>query len=213
MGGRQDFFVLLGPDYAGKSSALAELARSEYPCQVISTDDDFTGPAHSLITALRRNVVKDVLPGLRRDYSPDFMASVLQTAVVHLRDLVEQANSGSPVLVDSYYYKILAKCRLAGVADNPMFDWWRSFPQPRRVIYLAVPPETAWQRCGRGADANGLEHYGEQPDWISFETYQSDLHKTMLEEIRYLPVSLIGQQDSVARTVREIREVLAHDGG
>ncbi len=159
-------------------------------------------------------MVQDVLPGLHQDYSPDFMAGVLQTAVVHLRDMVLRAPSGSPVLVDSYYYKILAKCRLSGVAgDNPMFDWWRSFPQPRRVIYLAVPPEITWQRCGRGAGINPLEHYGSRPDWISFETYQSDLRKVMLEEVRALPVSVIEEQDGVARTVREIREVLAHECG
>ncbi|MDH6113615.1 thymidylate kinase [Kitasatospora sp. MAP12-15] len=206
-----DFFVVLGPDFAGKSSVLAELERTRAPYRVLSTDDAFTSREHSLITRLRRDVVKDVLPALNRGYSPDFLASLLQTAVVHLRDLVREAGPGDPLLVDSYYYKILAKCRLSGVTENPMFDWWRSFPQPRRVIYLDIPPETTWERCGRGASTNPLEHYGERPDLASFAAYQRDLRKLMWEETAHLPVTVIGQRDGVARTAQDVREAITHE--
>lgn len=49
-------------------------------------------------------------------------------AVLHLRDQVSARNTETPALVDSYYHKVLAKCRLAGLEDNPMLGWWRSFP-------------------------------------------------------------------------------------
>lgn len=190
---------------------MSQLAASPSGWELASTDHAFVADEHALISRLRRDVVKDVLPSLGRDYSPDFMVSVLQTAVVHLRDRIRLSTSGRPILVDSYYYKILAKCRLSGVADNPMFAWWRSFPQPRRVVYLEVAPQTAWQRSGQGEAANRLEHYGERPDRASFEAFQADLRKLLLEEVNHLPVTVIEEQSSVDRTAQALREVLTHE--
>lgn len=206
------FVVLLGPDYAGKSATMTALAASPSPWQLVSTDDAFVPSRHALIPRLRRAVIGDVLPALGRDYSPELMASVLQVAVIHLRDRIRRSATRGPTLVDSYYYKILAKCRLAGVEDNPMFAWWRTFPQPRRVIYLDVAPDTAWLRCQEGSAANRLEHYGDRPDRASFATFQTHLREAMLEEVRELPVSVIEEQGSVARTARAVREVLACEG-
>lgn len=204
------FDVLLGPDYAGKSSVLTELAAAEPSWRYISVDDAFLQPRHSLISRLRRQLVGEALPWLGTAYSPDFIAGLLQTAVLHLRDQIA-ASDGAPVLVDSYYYKILAKCRLAGAAENPMFGWWRSFPQPRRVLFLDVTPETAWQRCERGALANPLEYHGDRPSWAGFRAYQSELREAMLAEVGRLPVVRLSEQDGVARTARDVREVLADE--
>jgi thymidylate kinase len=203
------FVVLLGPDYAGKSSTMAELAGSGSPWRLISVDDTFLGPGHALIAQLRRQLVADTLPALGRAYSLDFAASLMQTAVVHLRDQIMAGAGRRPALVDSYYYKVLAKCRLAGSGDNPMFAWWRSFPQPRRVLFLEVAPETAWRRSHVGAKANRLEHYGERPDKAAFETFQSDLRRLMFDEVRHLPLSIIRERSSVARTTQDVREVLS----
>ncbi|MFK8906951.1 hypothetical protein [Streptomyces sp. YS-3] len=208
------FSVLLGGDYAGKSSAISRLAGGPEPVRVVSVDDRFLTERHALIGRLRREVVKDVAAP-DGAYSPDFMASMLQTAVVHLRDqLLTAARTadGRPLLVDSYYYKILAKCRLAGVRENPMYDWWRSFPQPRHVVYLRVAPQEAWRRSRRGRGLNSLEHYGERPDRMSFERYQTDLEKLMWDEIRDLPVTVLEQQGSPGRTADAVREVVCHDG-
>jgi thymidylate kinase len=204
--------VLLGSDYAGKSSVLAEFARTASPWHCVSVDDDGLAPEHRLLADLRRRLVRDVLPRVGSAYSDDFVAGLLQLAVLHLRDRVLAAGD-APVLVDSYYYKILAKCRLAGVRENPMFAWWRSFPQPARVIWLDVAPETAWQRCGEGAEANPLEYYGDRPDWPDFEEYQTDLRKVMLEETDRLPVTVVPEQDSVTRTAAMVGEALTDELG
>lgn len=203
------FTVLLGTDYAGKSTALAELARLAPEVRIVSADEELLGPGHSLITRLRRGLVGDVMPALHRDYSPDFMLTMLQTAVLHLRDSIARSAGHTPVLVDSYYYKILAKCRLNGLDRHPLFDWWRSFPQPQQVIFLGVSPETAWLRCGEGRDLNPLEYYGTRPDRVSFTRFQADLHRAIRQEIGSLPVSFIGEQDRVSSVARGIREVLA----
>ncbi|MET9679268.1 hypothetical protein [Streptomyces coeruleorubidus] len=206
------FCVLLGPDYAGKSSALDQLARTAPQWQILSVDDTHLAPEHALVGRLRRNVVKDVAPH-RSAWSPEFFATLLQTAVVHLRDQLLRTDAATPVVVDSYYYKLLAKCRLFGAPDSTLFAWWRSFPQPRRVIYLDVPPETTWRRSRQGADLNLLEHYGPQPAWDGFRRYQRDLAKVMRDEIQGLPVTVIEQQDRPETTTAAIREVLTHEFG
>jgi thymidylate kinase len=202
--------VLLGPDYAGKSSMLAELAGGASPWHCVSVDDGWLAPEHRLLADLRRHLVREVAPQVGDAYSNEFVAGLLQLAVLHLRDRVLAAGD-TPVLVDSYYYKILAKCRLAGVPENPMFGWWRSFPQPTRVVYLDIAPATGWRRCGAGAEVNPLEFYGDRPDWPRFEAYQTDLRKVMLDETAHLPVTFVAEQDGVAPAADLIREALADE--
>ncbi|MGX9885424.1 hypothetical protein [Streptomyces sp. NPDC002276] len=202
------FHVLLGPDGAGKSSVMAEIAHRLPTWRTLSTDDAFVGPEHGLVTRLRHDVVGEILPNLGTAYSADFMAGLLQTAVIHLKDEIQRQDDDVPVLVDSYYYKILAKCRLAGVEENPMYAWWRSFPQPCAVVYMDVSPRSAWRRSGNGARLNALEYFGEFPERPGFEDYQENLRKLMLEEVRELPVTIIEEQPSVARAADAVMEVL-----
>lgn len=175
-------------------------------------DDTRLAPEHALIGRLRRDVVKDVAPHPSA-WSPEFFTTLVQTAVVHLRDQLLRTDAGTPVVVDSYYYKLLAKCRLAGAGESPLFAWWRTFPRPIRVLYLDVAPETAWQRSRQGADLNRLEHYGPQPDWNGFRRYQTDLAKVMRDEIQDLPVTVIEEMGRPEPTAAAIREVLTHEFG
>ncbi|MEV7293562.1 hypothetical protein ACIQ9K_26110 [Streptomyces microflavus] len=203
------FHVLLGPDGAGKSSVMVEIATRLPGWRTLSTDHALLGPGHELVGTLRRHVVQDVLPHLGTHYSTDFLASVLQTAVVHLKDELARHEAGVPLLIDSYYYKILAKCRLAGIRHNPMYDWWRSFPRPRSVVYVDVTPASAWRRSDDGARLNPLEYFGDHPAWLGFESYQTSLRKLMLEEVRDVPVTIIEEQPSAARAAEAVVKVLA----
>lgn len=202
------FFVLLGPDMAGKSSVMAAAARRLSGWRLVSTDDAFVTAEHDLITRLRRSVLSDVLPNLGKAYSVEFLASVLQTAVVHLRDQIVLRDRRTPLLMDSYYYKILAKCRLAGIPANPMYSWWRSFPQPQAVVYLDVSPESAWRRTRGRSQLNPLEHFGTSPEWCGFERYQRRLRTLMLEEVRRLPVTVIEEMPSASQATDAVLEVL-----
>ncbi|MEC3974981.1 hypothetical protein [Amycolatopsis sp. H20-H5] len=199
------FTVLLGADYSGKSSALVELADS---CEVVSVDDEFLVDGRGVVRALKRALVKEVLPALDDVYTVDFAISLLQTAVVHLRDRIASCSGVRPVVVDSYYYKILAKCRLLSGKPNPAFDWWRSFPKPEQVIYLEVDPVTAWRRCGDGARINRLEHHGTEPIYPAFVDFQRELKVLMLEEVEAAPIRVIPERAGVAATVAEIREAM-----
>jgi thymidylate kinase len=205
-GEAEQFSVLLGPDYAGKSSVMTELRATVPDWQLVSVDGAFLGAERAVLSRLKHALVDDTLPGLGTAFSTDFAVSLLQTAVVYLRDRITAVAGTAPVLVDSYYYKILAKCRLVCADHHPVFAWWRSFPQPRQVLYLDVAPGVAWSRCG--ARANRLEHYGARPDRESFETFQTDLRKLMLDEVRDLPVVHLPERDEVAESARDVRKVL-----
>ena len=205
-----DFVVLLGGDYAGKSSALARLAAAPGTWRFVSVDTDFLTAQYGLLTRLRRDVITDVVAP-DKWYSTDFLTTMLQTAVVHLRDRVIDHTHCTLTIVDSYYYKILAKCRLAGVANNhPMLQWWRSFPQPRRVVYLERSLDSAWQRCSYGAALNRLEHHGAEPTRTAFDRYQADLDQAMRHEIKSVPVSVINET-TPDQTVRAIREIIINE--
>jgi thymidylate kinase len=205
------FSVLLGPDYAGKSSVMAELRAAVPDWRLVSVDTPFVAAEHSVLLGLKRALVADTLPWLGSAFSCDFVLSLAQTAVVYLRDQILAAGDGTPVLVDSYYYKILAKCRLIGADDHPVFAWWRSFPRPQHVLYLDVEPDVAWARCVADGRLNRLEYHGETPDQDAFEFFQSDLHKLMLDEVRDLPVTHLPESGTAAGTARDVREVLSGD--
>ncbi|MEU7023902.1 hypothetical protein ABZ990_25030 [Streptomyces sp. NPDC046203] len=199
------FHVLLGPDGAGKSTAMKRIAELRPDWRLLSADSRFTGAEHAFVSELRRGVVREVLPGLGAGaYSRDFLTSVLQTAVVHLRDLIAAQPPGVPVLVDSYYYKTLAKCRIFGDDDHPLFAWWRSFPQPAGVVFLDVAPATAWRRSRGGRLLNPFEYPGDEPEWFSFESYHHNLRKLLLEEVRHVPVTLIDQPSSPDRAAAAV---------
>lgn len=204
---RPDFCVVSGPDHAGKSSALRQLVADGMTLPIVSVDRAHLGPGHLLLERLHGAIVADVGAALGLAFSSDFLTALSQTLVVHMRDRIQRL-SGQSALVDSYYYKTLAKCRMAGSDGNPMFNWWRSFPQPRRIIYLDISPSTAWHRAVRGNSAHPLECYGHDVGRVGFETYQRDLGALIREEISHVPVTVVGEQESAVHTARAIREVL-----
>jgi thymidylate kinase len=188
------FWTLLGPDFSGKSTALGRL-QDEHGWQVVSHDARFSAD-HPLIAKLKGAWIDDGLRWLGRRYTPELVLSVMHTVVLYLRDQIDRQSGTGPIIVDSFYYKQLAACSLLGVAHEPTFDYWRSFPQPEGVVYLDVPPEVAWERTGRGAAANAYEHYGDEITREGFVRLQTDLRATMLAEVGDLPLTVIDASES-----------------
>lgn len=183
------FWVLLGPDFAGKSTALTRLA-GEYRWQVVSHDDRFVGD-HPLVAKLRHCWVDDALIWAGKRYSPELVLSVMHTIILYQRDELGRRAGTAPVIIDSYYYKVLVACSLLGVSHEPAFSYWRSFPRPEGVVYLDVPPEVAWERSGRGARVSAFEHYGEAVCFEGFVRLQADMRARMLAEVADLPVTVV----------------------
>jgi hypothetical protein len=206
-----DCWVLLGPDYSGTSPVMSAVAdRTDWP--VVSYDEEFLDAGLALLGRLRDNVMPEALRGGGERYSADFVLSILQAAVIFVRDQALR-HRGGPVIVDSYYYKILAKCRLSGLVNETIFEWWRSFPAPWGVIYLDTDPATAWRRAAGGAAVNGFEHYGDRPTWEAFDLFQGDLRRLMLVEVVDVPTWIIGPGSDVDEMARRVEEIVRSNHG
>lgn len=203
------FWTLLGPDFAGKSTALARL-RDEHGWQVVSHDDRFVLGDFPLVAKLRNCWVDDAFVWTGKRYSVELVLSVLHSVLLHQRDEIARQTGPEPVIVDSYFYKQLAACALHGVSDEQTFAYWRSFPKPEGVVYLEVPPEVTWERSGRGATATAYEHYGDEVSRDGFVRMQADLHTRMLAEVGELPVTVV---DGTAHPDEVLAKILAAVGG
>ncbi len=203
------FSVLLGPDFAGKSTVLAALSRRDTGWHCVSADPDLLAPRHAALGRLRRLFVEDVLTAAPGTFTPELHLSLMQCAVVHLRDQVVSSSS-SRIIVDSYYYKILAKCLLAGLHEHPVLQWWRTFPQPQRAVFLEVTPASAWERADRGAALNPSEHgpVAGELRFSAFQAYQQALTAAMKRELAGVPTVVIGQNRTVDETVDAVLEAL-----
>jgi hypothetical protein len=187
---------------------MEELRRAAPQWRLLSLDDGFLGPGRALLKALRRHLVEEVVPAPEGTYSSDFVMAMMQTAVIYLRDRLLELPAGPPILVDSYYYKVLAKCRLAGARDNPMFRWWRSFPQPRGVVFLDVAPDVAWRRSGCGVTLNRMEHFDDRPSQEGFVAYQRELGRLLLEEVGDLRTSFVDAHGDPVGTTVAVRKAV-----
>ncbi|MEO6504331.1 MAG: hypothetical protein ABIQ09_20785 [Jatrophihabitantaceae bacterium] len=183
------FWTLLGPDFAGKSTALARL-RDEHGWQVVSHDDRFLQD-YPLVAMLRGCWIDDALVWAGKRYTAELVISVMHPVILHQRDELARQTGPGPVIIDSFFYKVLAACALLGVSHEPTFDYWRSFPQPEGVVYLDVPAEVAWERAGQGSKASAFEHYGPEVTRDGFLRMQTDLRTRMLAEVKGLPLTVI----------------------
>ncbi|MEU4794380.1 hypothetical protein [Streptomyces sp. NPDC023327] len=195
-----DFWVLLGTDYCGKSSVLAELAARTGPVQPMSYDPALLPGDYGALAALP-NALGAARAGRN---SPEYVMALLNVAVAYLWDRVATAPPGRTPLLDSYYYKILVKCRLLGLPGGPWQDHWRSLPRPAGVIFLDVPPGTAWLRSGGGASLNAMEHYGPTAGEESFTRFQRDLRTGLLDEVRGLRVEHVPAGQGIAATADHV---------
>jgi thymidylate kinase len=202
-----NFWVLLGPDFSGKSSVLAKLSRRS-DASLISYDQEILGEKYALIGRLREAFVTDALPGLGSLYSPDFVLSLFNAYMIFLRDRVVESAGDKPIVVDSYYYKIIAKCFLSGFRGSYIFDLWRSFPQPSSVIYLDIDMDVAWRRSAEGRNLNTMEYYGEAPSRDGFVRYQRDLCELMMAEVPGADIHKVVPSDSVAETSEQIEQII-----
>ena len=104
------FWVLLGPDFAGKSTALARLA-DEHGWQVISHDDRFVQD-HPLVAKLRNCWVDDALARAGERYTAELVLSVMHSIILYQRDELRRRAGTAPVIMDSYFYKPMAASSL-----------------------------------------------------------------------------------------------------
>jgi thymidylate kinase len=203
--------VLLGPDYAGKTAALSALGK-KIEGRFVSYDDAFLGSYASLIGTLKTEfITRYHIATAHADAhstSHDFLMSLLHPIILLLRDQALSDPTAPIVLIDGYYYKILAKCLLHGLVNERIFSWWRSFPQPRHIIYLDADPEVTWERSAGGRRLNPSEYYGRAATYESFKNFQNDLRKTLLREVDHLPVSIVQGCGESSQTLSQLEHIV-----
>ncbi|MFC6085241.1 hypothetical protein [Sphaerisporangium aureirubrum] len=198
-----EFNVLLGADYAGKSTVLHALSARGW--NVVASDDE----RFPVLGALRLLWLGEVLPELGCRYSRTMAMAVLNPLIVHLRDQVELlAANGGPVVVDSYYYKLMAKLQMADLLTLDILSSWLELPRPARVVFLDAEPEHTWERTHNGADLNPLEHYGRRATRASFVRYQRDLREHLLTAAAGVPLTMVDATAGLASMVDEVEAAL-----
>jgi hypothetical protein len=178
------FRVLLGGDHVGKSSLLRRVGL-ETDWRTVAHDGPHPLPWRSFVSELRNGLDRSL--SARDGRSSDFAAALVHVGLVFLRDTTEH-HAGDRVLVDSYHYKVLAKCILKGIATGPLIELWRSFPAPSEVILLGAEPEVLWERSGNGRRVTAFECYGSTPTRDGFLTFQRDLADLLRKETHGLRV-------------------------
>lgn len=199
------FWTALGGDFAGKSETLRSLSAAGW--QVVSYDDPYVR-AFPVIRRLRTSLFFDAYRRLGRPYSAELAFSLLTPIVWYLRDEALRRAGDGPTLVDSYYFKLLAKGVISGIADPETITLWRSFPRPRGVVFLNVDPEVAWRRVGDPGNLNPFEHYGSEPSYHSFIGFQRDLRAAMLHEVRDLDITVVDANRPAGRVATDVEAAL-----
>jgi len=92
--------------------------------------------------------------------------------------------SGTTTLLDSYYYKLLAKERLLGFAHPSLEMLCAELPQPDHVIYISVDPEESLRRK-RGV-ISPYEHFPSTGP-SSYVEFQRALGAAMLASLEHIP--------------------------
>jgi thymidylate kinase len=199
--------VLLGPDYCGKSSVMHALA-AEGAWNMVSCDDEFLPEAYRSIARLRHVFFESVLPHVKQMPTPEFLLHGLQMSTVFLRDWANQQSARGPTLVDSYYFKLLAKCACAKLLADDVLAGWRAYPPPDEVIYLATDPHVALARSRSRGGPNPFEAMSDPRDEQGFVDFQDRLGRRMRDEIRHLPTTVIDANRPLSAVIDDVRQRL-----
>lgn len=140
------FVVVLGIDGAGKTAALRFL--ETYNLSVFTWRMVFELPEFYLHYKLPRTLSNRDLRSLLKPRTRAF--GFLQFFSAEYEHLVAPAlESGKTAVVDSYYYKQLAREELIGKSHPVVIRALQLLPPPDVVFYLHVDPRTAFRRKER----------------------------------------------------------------
>lgn len=161
---RGRFIVLLGIDGSGKSSLLKALAGRGLRTAQWQQLRDHEAPA--ALAPAAPTAVKNGLTPLARAM---FIGGHLVAQYEYL--VRPQIEAGRTVVLDSYYYKVLAKEQILGVVHPALVELCAELPQPDFLLHLDVSPQESRRR--KQGRISPYEHF--EPDETTFLAFQTRL--------------------------------------
>lgn len=165
--------MLLGIDGSGKSTLLAELATAGVA--TASWQDLRSHEVPAMLAPDAPTSIKGRLTPLARAM---FIGGHLVAQYEYL--VRPSVASGTTTLLDSYYYKLLAKERLLGFAHPSLEALCAELPQPDHVIYVSVDPKESLRR--KQGEISSYEHFTSTGP-SSYLEFQRALDKAMLASL------------------------------
>jgi len=189
------FVVIVGIDGAGKSTVVDNLASNTCVVtwqEVLEID--------ALAHAYGDPKLAQKFPQIREQLRPRTRAFEFLMFFAAMYEYLIQPRlaDGRDVIVDSYYYKQLAKESVLGKAHPSLYVGARTLPSPDHVFLLDVAPEVAYAR--KGGLPTTSEVLGSH-DLRGFERMQSALAKELTNLTEDLETSTV---DSSRQTPEEL---------
>lgn len=191
------FLCLLGADGSGKTTLLEALER-RHP-QIVTVH------WRQLASV---TLLPELLPGLdppetfRRLGPLSRAAQFCYLAALEYEMLVKPAvEAGRTVIVDSYWYKFVAKMRVLNMAAPYLYDVCESLPSPKCVLFLDTPLETARERK---SNMNFFDCNGHVDRFVTFQTQLRDVMLGFVDGLPVVRLDGLASPDVVAEAVAEI---------
>ncbi|MEO3809588.1 hypothetical protein ABGB17_11360 [Sphaerisporangium sp. B11E5] len=199
------FMVLAGIDGSGKSSVLSRL---DVHGLLTTNWCELRGHQETAALAPRNPTgVKNRLPPLSRAM---FIGGHL---VAQYEQLVRPSvEAGHSVLLDSYYYKVLAKELVLRASHPSLAELCAELPEPDCVIFVDVPPQVSFRR--KDGRVSSYERFMRDSPHQDYVTFQSMVRDIIMRRVTEVPDHHIVDGDKplseVLESVRAIAESRLH---
>lgn len=200
---RGKFVVMIGMDGSGKSTVLQSLI--ERGLKVADWKDLREYEEISYSAPEEPHTIRNRLKPLSRSL---FVASHIVAEYEYLIEPI--INKGISIVLDSYYYRSLAKEAIYGKNDPIFHTICTSLPQPDYIIDLKVDPEIAFERKVKArAGTLGVSEFYHEPtlsDFINFQKRVRDLISIYTNRIPIMEIDSSQKREEVLREVMSCLE-------
>lgn len=188
------FGVLVGIDGSGKTTLLKQLSGNNVPTENWTNLRSYPDPL--VLAPESPTEIRQRLSPLTRAM---FIGGLLIAEYEYLvRPKLKQNNS---VLLDSYYFKLLAKESIYQKVDPVFYNLCDELPRPDIVFFLEMDPREAYKRKIMHAPLSPYEYTnaGTDEDFVNFQTRLIELIESFLKNIQTVRINGMNPPDIVVK--------------
>lgn len=180
---RGKFLSVVGIDGSGKSTLLRRVAQTHRSIRLLHWQE------FEAVTRIQEQLGAPAAtaPEVLHLLGPHSRAGLLSYIASLEYELVIEPTvaAGSSVIVDSYWYKFVAKMLVAGAAAPTLLPACQALPPPDGVFFLEIDPERAYLRKEH---VNFFEANGPREE---FPAFQRGVQAEMLRLLSNVPVTVV----------------------